>query len=210
MAKNQVAMMVDPNGEMISKIEHIALVDAILAKKNLGTTIDMAPITIGLGPGFCAGKDVHVVVETMRGHNLGRLIYQGHALPNTGVPGNIKGYSKERVNHVEDVLTLGDTVKVVCLGKDKMEAISIAHKTSLPSIISSRLSFFAATFGVACYSQVEMIGSICTLLARGAIISMVVVLLVLPAMFMIFDKLICKTSIGFLGKKAKAQTSEAK
>ena len=96
------------------------------------------------------------------------------------------------------------------LGKDKMEAISIAHKTSMPSIISSGLSFFAATFGVACYSQVEMIGSICTLLARGAIISMVVVLLVLPAMFMIFDKLICKTSIGFLGKKAKAQTSEAK
>ena len=96
------------------------------------------------------------------------------------------------------------------LGKDKMEAISIAHKTSMPSIISSGLSFFAATFGVACYSQVEMIGSICTLLARGAIISMIVVLLVLPAMFMIFDKLICKTSIGFLGKKAKAQTSEAK
>ena len=95
-------------------------------------------------------------------------------------------------------------------GRDKMEAISIAHKTSMPSIISSGLSFFAATFGVACYSQVEMIGSICTLLARGAIISMVVVLLVLPAMFMIFDKLICKTSIGFLGKKAKAQTSEAK
>ena len=89
MAKNQVAMMVDPNGETISKIEHIALVDAILAKKNLGTTIDMAPITIGLGPGFCAGKDVHVVVETMRGHNLGRLIYQGHA-PCAGVCHNIK------------------------------------------------------------------------------------------------------------------------
>ena len=85
-------------------------------------------------------------------------------------------------------------------GKDKMEAISIAHKTSMPSIISSGLSFFAATFGVACYSQVEMIGSICTLLARGAIISMIVVILVLPAMFMIFDKVICKTSIGFLGK----------
>lgn len=86
-------------------------------------------------------------------------------------------------------------------GKDKKEAISIAHKTSMPSIISSGLSFFAATFGVACYSQVEMIGSICTLLARGAIISMVVVILILPAMFMIFDKLICKTSIGFLKKK---------
>ena len=89
-------------------------------------------------------------------------------------------------------------------GKDKMESISIAHKTSMPSIISSGLSFFAATFGVSCYSQVEMIGSICTLLARGAIISMIVVLFVLPAMFMIFDKLICKTSIGFLGDKKAA------
>ena len=88
-------------------------------------------------------------------------------------------------------------------GKDKKEAISIAHKTSMPSIISSGLSFFAATFGVACYSQVEMIGSICTLLARGAIISMVVVILILPAMFMNFDKLICKTSIGFMKKKTK-------
>lgn len=99
MAKKQVAMMIDPKGKNISKIDHVALVDAILAKKNLGTTMDMAPITIGLGPGFCAGKDVHVVVETMRGHNLGRLIYEGEALPNTGVPGDIKGYSKERVIH---------------------------------------------------------------------------------------------------------------
>ena len=88
-------------------------------------------------------------------------------------------------------------------GKDKKEAISIAHKTSIPSIISSGLSFFAATFGVACYSQGEMSGSSCTLLARGAIISMGVVILILPAMFMIFDKLICKTSIGFLKKKTK-------
>ena len=88
-------------------------------------------------------------------------------------------------------------------GRSKKEAIAIAHKTSMPSIISSGLSFFAATFGVACYSKVDMIGSICTLLARGAIISMIVVILVLPAMFMIFDKIICKTSIGFLGEKAK-------
>lgn len=88
-------------------------------------------------------------------------------------------------------------------GNDKKTAIDIAHRTSMPSIISSGLSFFAATFGVACYSQVEMIGAICTLLARGAIISMVVVIVVLPAMFMIFDKVICKTSIGFLGDEKK-------
>nr|WP_317283708.1 MMPL family transporter [uncultured Sellimonas sp.] len=88
-------------------------------------------------------------------------------------------------------------------GRAKRDAIAVAHKTSMLSIISSGLSFFAATFGVACYSQVDMIGSICTLLARGAIISMCVVILVLPAMFVIFDKLICKMSIGFLAKKTK-------
>lgn len=87
--------------------------------------------------------------------------------------------------------------------RDKKEAIAIAHKTSMPSIISSGLSFFAATFGVACYSNVDMIGSICTLLARGALISMFTVILVLPAMFMIFDGIICKTTIGFLRKEVE-------
>ena len=81
-------------------------------------------------------------------------------------------------------------------GKAEMEAISIAHKTSMLSIISSGLSFFAATFGVALYSKVDMIGSICTLLARGALISMCVVILILPAMFMIFDKPIIMTTFG--------------
>lgn len=86
-------------------------------------------------------------------------------------------------------------------GRNKKEAVSIAHKTSMPSIISSGLSFFAATFGVAAYSNVDMIGSICTLLARGALISMCTVIVLLPAMFMIFDGLICKTTIRFLGNK---------
>ncbi len=88
-------------------------------------------------------------------------------------------------------------------GRDKREAISIAHKTSSLSIITSGLSFFAATFGITCYSKVDMIGSICTLLSRGAIISMLVVILILPAMFMIFDKAISKLSINFLGNKKK-------
>ena len=74
-------------------------------------------------------------------------------------------------------------------------------------IISSGFSFFAATFGVALYSKVDMIGSICTLLARGALISMFVVILILPAMFMIFDKVICKTSAGFLGKKTAERSN---
>lgn len=89
------------------------------------------------------------------------------------------------------------------LGKSKMEAIGIAHKTSMKSILISGISFFAATFGVSLYSKVDMIGSICTLLSRGAIISTVVVLMVLPAMFMVFDPVIVRTSIGFLPKKEK-------
>lgn len=86
-------------------------------------------------------------------------------------------------------------------GKDKKTAIKIAHETSMKSILISGISFFAATFGVSVYSKVDMIGSICTLLSRGAIISTIVVLLVLPAMFIIFDKVIVHTSIGFLPKK---------
>lgn len=84
---------------MIKQLHPIAVVDAILAKKNLGTTRDMAPITIALGPGFTAGEDVDVVIETMRGHRLGRIIKEGSAIPNTGIPGVIKGFGKERVIH---------------------------------------------------------------------------------------------------------------
>ena len=87
------------------------------------------------------------------------------------------------------------------LGKTKKDSISIAHKFSMKSIIVSGCSFFAATFGVALYSRVDMIGAICTLLARGAVISTVVVLLVLPAMFMVFDPIIVHTSKGFLPDK---------
>ena len=75
------------------------LVDAILAKKNLGTTMDMAETVIALGPGFTAGVDAHLVIETQRGHNLGRVLTEGAAAPNTGIPGVIAGYGKERVIH---------------------------------------------------------------------------------------------------------------
>lgn len=99
MEKGQAAMLVDPEASCLKSFSPLAFVDAAIAKKNLGTHIDMAPVTIGLGPGFEAGKDVDVVIETMRGHNLGRLIYRGSALPNTGIPGPIAGFSKERVIH---------------------------------------------------------------------------------------------------------------
>lgn len=95
--KGFVPLAVDPLGQLVEKIKPVAVVDAILAKKNLGTTCDMAPITIALGPGFKAGVDVDIVIETMRGHNLGRLILKGYAERNTGSPGIIGGYSIERV-----------------------------------------------------------------------------------------------------------------
>lgn len=87
----------DPEGVWIKRLRPQVVVDGIIAKKNLGTQINMAPLVIGLGPGFCAGEAVHVVIETMRGHRLGRILRQGSALPNTGVPGVIAGVSKERV-----------------------------------------------------------------------------------------------------------------
>ena len=87
------------------------------------------------------------------------------------------------------------------LGGDKKTSVSIALKTSIPSVVVSALGFFAATFGVGLYSDVDIISSICNLMARGAVISMLAVIFILPAMFMLFDKVICNTSIGFKPKK---------
>ena len=92
-------------------------------------------------------------------------------------------------------------------GSGKKEAVMNAHKACALSIMTSGFSFFAATFGVAWYSKVDMIGAICTLLSRGALISMAWVIFILPAMFIIFDKVICKTSIDFLGEKAKVKAA---
>jgi len=94
-----IPIAVDPAGELISELQPAAVVDAIIAKKNCGTHLDMASLVIALGPGFIAGKDAHIVIETMRGHNLARLIYKGEALPNTGVPGPVGGESALRVIH---------------------------------------------------------------------------------------------------------------
>lgn len=95
--ENVVPVLVDPEGACISILKPDAVVDAILAKRNLGTQITDAPVVIGVGPGFTAGVDCHAVVETMRGHTLGRALYTGSPLPNTGIPGLIGGRSGERV-----------------------------------------------------------------------------------------------------------------
>ena len=113
----EVPLLIDPKGESIALLKPDVVVDAIIAKKNLGTTIDMAPLVIGVGPGFTAGQDVHLVIESMRGHNLARIITDGMAQPNTGVPGNIAGFTSERVIHapaagyIYDVGKIGDIVQ---------------------------------------------------------------------------------------------------
>ena len=94
-----VPLMVDESCAVLEKVRPWALVDAILAKRNIGTDRSMADKTIGLGPGFTAGKDVDLVIETMRGHDLGRIIGNGSAQPNTGIPGIIGGHGAERVIH---------------------------------------------------------------------------------------------------------------
>lgn len=92
-----IPVIVDPSGEIMKEYKPDIIVDAIIAKTNIGTKITDADIVIGVGPGFEAGVDCHAVVETKRGHNLGRVIWSGSAYPNTGVPGNIGGYTVERI-----------------------------------------------------------------------------------------------------------------
>ena len=124
-AENAVPVLVDSRGSCLKQARPAVLIDAIIAKKNLGTTREMAPLTIALGPGFVAGQDVDVVVETKRGHKLGRIIREGAAAPNSGVPGIIGGYGAERVIHapeagifrnrhaIADLVTAGETIAVI-------------------------------------------------------------------------------------------------
>ena len=116
-AANAVPLYVDAPGACIGELRPAAVIDAIIAKRNIGMHMSMAPLTIALGPGFAAGEDVHFVIETMRGHNLGRIITKGAAKPNTGVPGMIGGYAAERVIHapcagvIRHLAAIGDYVQ---------------------------------------------------------------------------------------------------
>jgi len=95
--EGEVPVVIDPECALRKILSPDVLVDAILAKRNTGTALGDAPLVIGLGPGFHAGRDVHVVIETNRGHHLGRVIEEGEAEPDTGIPGDIGGYTRERV-----------------------------------------------------------------------------------------------------------------
>ena len=123
--KGVIPVLADPECRCREALTPDALVDAILAKRNLGTRIDDAPIVVGVGPGFTAGEDCHAVVETMRGHRLGHVIYRGSALPNTNIPGLIGGFAGERVlrapcdgvftavHRIGDTVTEGETIGYV-------------------------------------------------------------------------------------------------
>lgn len=120
-----VPVMIDSRGKVIERLKPLAVVDGILAKQNFGTKRSMAPITIALGPGFSAPEDVDIVIETMRGHNLSRIIEEGRASENTGVPGVIAGFGIERVIYsdysgvitniekIGNVVEKGDVIAVV-------------------------------------------------------------------------------------------------
>ncbi|MGN2370406.1 selenium-dependent molybdenum cofactor biosynthesis protein YqeB [Clostridium cagae] len=115
--EGRVAVLVDEKAKIIDEIKPEIIIDAIIAKKNLGTKIDDANIVIALGPGFTVGIDCHCVIETKRGHYLGKAIYKGSAIPNTGVPGEVGGFSKERIirattdGKIAPVSKIGDYVK---------------------------------------------------------------------------------------------------
>ncbi|MCL2398620.1 MAG: selenium-dependent molybdenum cofactor biosynthesis protein YqeB [Defluviitaleaceae bacterium] len=116
-SRNEIPLIIDSEGKIIETLQPDAVIDAIMAKCNLGTNRNMAPITIGLGPGFAAKVDVDIVIETKRGHNLGRLIMEGSAIPNTGIPGLIGGKSTERVLYapksgkIKHIRKIGDLVQ---------------------------------------------------------------------------------------------------
>lgn len=118
-----IPVYIDPKADLVKEIKPNVVVDGILSKRNLTTNRKMAPITIGVGPGFQAGKDVDLVIESKRGHFLGRVIYRGRAAKDTGIPGDVLGYKEERLirannsGRVESLFKIGDRVEkgdIVC------------------------------------------------------------------------------------------------
>lgn len=142
--RRHIAVLADPNALCIQTLQPEVVVDAILAKRNLGTRLSDAPIVIALGPGFTAGVDCHAVIETMRGHDLGRMILSGSAQINTGIPGSISGFTTERVlrapkdgifyeiRHIGDTVKRGETVAAVD-GEPVITAIDGVVRGLLPS-----------------------------------------------------------------------------
>ena len=124
-AANQVAVIVDPAGDAIAALKPPVVVDAIMAKRNTGTRITDAPLVVTLGPGFTAGVDCHAVVETNRGHDLGRVIWQGGAEADTGTPGEVTGIGR-RASRVLRAPAAGHVIGCVAIGDRVAEGETIA------------------------------------------------------------------------------------
>ena len=145
--RGNIAVVIDPEADIRREWMPDVVVDAIIAKQNLGTSIHDAPIVIAVGPGFTAGADCHCVVETKRGHNLGRLIYKGQAVPNSGIPGIIGGYGRERVNHAEaagviygvrkisDLVEVGETIAVIKTTDDRGMTGQVEVKAKIRGVL---------------------------------------------------------------------------
>lgn len=135
-AEGKIPLLIDPGGkETREYLRPNVLIDAIIAKRNLGTRMSDAPFVIGLGPGFTAGKDVHVVIETNRGHNLGRMILEGSAEADTGIPGEIGGFSVERVLRASKS-GLFHPRKSIGYRVDKGEVVAVVDDSSVVAEIS--------------------------------------------------------------------------
>lgn len=139
LARREVPILIDPSGTLLRAARPDALIEATLSKHNSGISLEDAPIVIALGPGYEAGKDVHAVIETNRGHNLGRVYIRGMAEADTGVPGMIGGYSSERLLRAPHAGTLygkrqiGDTLE-----KDEVVAMVEAAGVAIPVNASIR------------------------------------------------------------------------
>lgn len=143
----KVPVLVDPEGKCIASLQPKVVVDAILAKRNLGTNRKMAPLTIALGPGFTAGEDVDVVIETKRGHNLGRVIREGCAYPNTGIPGIIGGYGAERVIHAPAAGILKNKSKIGDI-VEKGQVIAVIEETGSVESKNDKIEVTATLSGL--------------------------------------------------------------
>ena len=133
-----IAVAVDPQWQWVARLRPEVVVDAVLAKRNLGTALSEAPLVVGVGPGFTAGQDVHAVVESLRGHYLGRVYWQGAAAPNTGVPGDVGGHTLARVLRapcaglVRQVKEIGQDVRV---GETVCTVNNVAVPSALDGIV---------------------------------------------------------------------------
>lgn len=127
--RKEIPIVIDKEGSFLQVFKPNVVVDAIIAKKNIATKIDDAKIVIAVGPGFTAGEDCHCVIESMRGHHLGKCIYKGHAVPNTGIPGNIGGFTIERIVRATDD---GEFKGIVKIGDRVMSGQIVAYVGETP------------------------------------------------------------------------------